>query len=112
MSGKLGLIVAALLVSAQVASADVLWSNRYSGGVAAAVAIGNADGTAADAAFSNVSAADTSGAYPSVLEDGVFAGGAGAYSISGINIGYNNVGTSTATIDAVVQFYTTVNYNV
>src|SRR5262245_20426721 len=77
---------------ADIASADVLFSNR--GGGVEAVDV-----------FSSQLEAPT-------LEDGVFAGALGPQSITGINIGYDNTGVTPVSMDVLVSFWDTVNYDV
>ncbi|HEY7090698.1 MAG TPA: hypothetical protein VH518_21555 [Tepidisphaeraceae bacterium] len=78
--------------AADFASADVLFSNR--GG-----------GTEGTDVFSSQLNAPT-------LEDGVFAAPLGPQSITGINIGYDNTGVTPVSMDVLVSFWDTVNYDV
>jgi hypothetical protein len=93
MQGKRLLAAAMLAIGgANVASADVLWSNTGSG-------IEGID------VFS-------SEIQSPLLEDGIFAGDPGPYNVTGIRLGYDNTGDLPVSSDVLVSFWDTVNYNI
>jgi hypothetical protein len=80
------------LGAAQLASADVLWSNTS----------GNLE---AVEVFS-------SPIQSSLIEDGSFAGDPGPFNVTGIRLGYDNTSLVPVNADVLVSFWDTVNYDV
>jgi hypothetical protein len=85
-------VVLALSALTRIASADVLFSTRGSG-------ITDVENFAADGDM-----------HTSVLEDAALAGGAGPFTLSGINVGYYNESDTATTFDLAVSFWDNVNY--